>query len=96
MCICIRYIYAAPYYLVYFEEDDTVCVVSASAMIEADGKAGLVLEVGGACHVKEKGKVYEGKIITYGEYYDFIHVVNLRIWFITVVTLFFQVTKSAY
>ena len=60
----VRCIPTAPYYLIYFDEDETVAVVSASAISEA----GLSLEVGGSCYVREKGKMYEGRIITYGEY----------------------------
>ena len=41
--------------------------MSSGAILELESKAGLVLEVGGACHVKERGQVYEGKVVTYGE-----------------------------
>ena len=51
----------AAYYLVYFEVDETVSVVSASAVSEAE------LEVGGSCYVRVKGKLYKGSIVTYGE-----------------------------
>ena len=46
----------------YFEQDETVSVVGASAVICETG-----VEVGGTCYVKEKKKLYEGRIITYGE-----------------------------
>ena len=51
----------AAYYLVYFDNDKTVSVVSASVISKAE------LEVGGSCHVTVKGKFYEGRIVTYGE-----------------------------
>ena len=52
----------------YFEEDETVSVVSAGSIVEWNSKTGSLLDVGNACHVKEKGKVYKGKVVTYGEY----------------------------
>ena len=55
------HISAAAYYLVYFEVDETVSVVSASAVSEAEK------EVGGSCFVRVKGKQYKGSIVTYGE-----------------------------
>ena len=46
-------------------------VVSATGVSEA----GSVLELGDTCHVREKGKIYEGRIMTHGEY-AFIDVMN--------------------
>ena len=48
-------------------------VVSATAVSEA----GSVLEPGGSCHVREKGKTYEGRIITYGKYAYYKYNVHL-------------------
>ena len=57
------FISPAPYYLVYFEEDETVSIVSANAVSVA--RSGT--ETGSLCNVRVKGKVYEGKTVTYGE-----------------------------
>ena len=57
------FISTAPYYLIYFEEDETVSVVGANAI----SVAGSVTETGSLCKVRVKGKVYEGKIVTYSE-----------------------------
>ena len=59
-CFCQQ---KAPYYLVYFPEDKSVCIVQAGAMIE---EASCITEPGNTCHVKEK-KIYEGIIVTYGK-----------------------------
>ena len=42
--------------------DQTVSVIHGNAIIEEISKR----EVGSLCHVKEKSKLHEGKIITYG------------------------------
>ena len=49
----------------YFNKDETVTVVSSSAIFEV----GSSLEVGGSCYIREKGKMYEGRIMTYSECY---------------------------
>ena len=53
----------APYYLVYFEKDEAVSVVSGSAV----SVVGSVTETGSVCNVRVKGKVHEGKVVTHGE-----------------------------
>ena len=64
----------APFYLVYFSEDKTVSVIRAGAVLESSNST---LDVGGACRVREKGKVYHGIVVTYGEHtrVQHIHVV---------------------
>ena len=57
------FVSTAPYYLVYFEEDETVSIVGANAV----SVTGSTTETGSICNVREKGKIYEGKIVTYGE-----------------------------
>ena len=81
----------------YFKEDDTVSVVSAGAIVELDSKAGKVhvLEPGDVCHVKEKGKVYAGKVVTYGEYHEFKRD-ELSDMVYIILTIVFQVIKSVY
>ena len=61
----------APYYLVFFKKDKTVAPTKASAIIE-DAEA---LKIGSVCHVKEKKKIYEGIVVTFGK----IHV-NQFLW----------------
>ena len=53
----------AAYYLLHFGLDETVSVVSASATCISEVK----VEVGGYSYVREKGKLYKGRIITYSE-----------------------------
>lgn len=48
----------------YFPEDKTVSVIRAGAVLESSNST---LDVGGACRVREKGKVYHGIVVTYGE-----------------------------
>ena len=48
----------------YFSEDKTVSVIRAGAVLESSNST---LDVGGACRVREKGKVYHGIVVTYGE-----------------------------
>ena len=57
---------AAPYYLVYFEEDKSVSVVSGNA-VSVVGSV-MELETGSLYNIRVKGNVYEGMIVTYGEY----------------------------
>ena len=59
-CFCQR---KAPYYLVYFPKDESVCIVQAGAMIE---EASCITEPGNT-YVKEKKKIYKGIIVTYGK-----------------------------
>ena len=58
----------APYYLVYFEKDKSMSVVSGNAV----SVVGSVMEpeAGSLCNVRVKGNIYEGMIVTYmyGEY----------------------------
>ena len=53
---------APTFYLVCFMIDQTVSIIHGNAVIEEISKR----EVGSLCHVKEKSKLHEGKIITYG------------------------------
>ena len=60
--VCVHFrIPTAAYYLVYFEVDETVILVSASLVSEAE------LQVGDSCFVRVKGKLYKGSIVTYVE-----------------------------
>ena len=62
-CACLlNAINVAPYYLVYFMVDKTVSVIKGNAIVEENSDR----EVGKLCRVKEKSKLYEGKIVTYG------------------------------
>ena len=66
--ICIPlYAAACRYYLIYFEEDETVSVVSGNCIVELESTE-RSLEVGVTCHVKEKGKVYKGRVVTHGQF----------------------------
>ena len=58
----------APYYLVFFKNDKTVAPTKASAIIE-DAEA---LKIGSVCHVKEKKKIYEGIVVTFGKINQFL------------------------
>ena len=48
----------------YFYEDETVSVVKDSSTVEC--VSGKNLEVGKECRVKEKGKVFSGRFVSYG------------------------------
>ena len=54
----------APYNLVYFEQDKIIFLASATVVAEV----GSVMEPSCSFHVKEKEKIYEGRIVTYGKY----------------------------
>ena len=54
----------APYYLVYFPQDESVSIVKSGAIVE---EPSCIKELGSTCHVKEKRKIHEGIIMTYGK-----------------------------
>ena len=60
------FISAAPYYLVYFDEDETISIVSTNAV----SVTGSVTETGNRCNIRVKGKVYGGKIVMYDECFE--------------------------
>ena len=60
----LRVFSTATFYLVYFYEDETVSVVKESSIVEC--VSGKSLEVGKECRVKEKRKVFSGRVVSYG------------------------------
>ena len=67
MCVvfyCILYSYhTAKFYLVYFNEDETVATAKEGAIIESSNQQ---LTVGDKCHVKSRRKLIDGRVITHG------------------------------
>ena len=67
MCVGFYYIfyayYTAKFYLIYFDMDETVSIVKEDAIMESSDQQ---LSVGDICHVKQKRKLIEGRVITYG------------------------------
>ena len=58
------YNYIACFYLVYFEDEHCVSIVASKAIIASRIDQ---IKVGDKVHIKERGKVYNGTIASYGE-----------------------------
>lgn len=52
------------HFLIYFKFDDSVSIVKEASLVK---ESDSTLEVGQICQVKEKKKIHEGQIITYGK-----------------------------
>uniref|UniRef100_A0A1X7V6Q0 Uncharacterized protein n=1 Tax=Amphimedon queenslandica TaxID=400682 RepID=A0A1X7V6Q0_AMPQE len=60
----------APFYLIYFDVDETVSLIKASDLVESSD----TLLVGSDCHVKIKKKIYEGKVVTFGKFTEIVAI----------------------
>ena len=69
----------------FFKNDKTVAPTKASAIIE-DAEA---LKIGSVCHVKEKKKIYEGIVVTFGKINQFLYKVIIIIIIIIIVILLY-------
>ena len=54
----------APYYLIFWPEEDSVSVVIRSSIVGSDFDT---LDVGTECQVKQRSKLFSGKVAASGE-----------------------------